>query len=73
MINLDKHIYEGWKVSDFIEELEPLVSMIMNNESFIRPFKDKETLKNWCKENQPYYKKEIPDVVEYFAEKYNIK
>ena len=28
---------------------------------------------NWCKDNQPYYKKPIPEVVAYLAQKYNIK
>ena len=72
-IDFDKHIYEGWKVRDFINELEPQVLMIMQGQSWKRPFKDRDDLKEWCMENQPYYKKYIPEVVNYFAQKYNIK
>ena len=30
---------------------------------------DEEEIKQWCKDNQPYYKKHIPEVVEYFWKK----
>lgn len=72
-VNLEKEVYEGWKVIDFIEELEPIVEMIMNNNSYQRPFLNKKELKEWCIDNQPYYKKYIPEVVTYFANKYDIK
>lgn len=64
-INLNKHIWEGWTVQDFINDLEIIINF--------QKFKDKTELKNWCMDNQPYYKKHIPDVVNYFAKKYNIK
>jgi hypothetical protein len=64
-----KHIWEGWIVQDFIDELEPQFNMIMNNNSWQKPFKTKEEIKNWCKENQPYYKKHIPEVTNYFIKK----
>lgn len=32
-INKDKHVWEGWTVGDFIEELEPVVAMIMDGQS----------------------------------------
>lgn len=72
-INKDKHVWEGWTVGDFIEELEPLVAMIMDGQSWIEPFKTKQELADWCKDNQPYYKKRIPGVVSYFARLYNLK
>ena len=71
-MNLNKHIWEGWTVKDFIDELNDIVEMIQNNDSHIEPFKTKEELKVWCMDNQPYYKKYIPEVVEYFAKKHNI-
>ena len=70
-VNLDKHVWEGWTVGAFVEELEPQFNMIMNGQSFIDPFKSKDELKKWCMDNQPYYKKHIPDVVNYFASKCN--
>lgn len=68
-VNLDKHIWEGWTVRAFIEDLEPIFNMIIRGQSHISPFKSKEELKKWCMDNQPYYKKHIPDVVNYFAQK----
>jgi hypothetical protein len=71
-INLEKHIWEGWTVGAFINELEPVMDMIMNKRSWQKPFTSKEEVKKWCMDNQPYYKKYIPDVVNYFVKKYNI-
>lgn len=68
-MNNDKHIWEGWTVQDFIDELEPSFNMIMNNNSWNKPFNSKQELKNWCKDNQPYYKKHIPGVYGYFLNK----
>ena len=73
MINYEKHIWEGWTVQDFINELEPVVDMIMNHNSWQQPFTTNEELKKWCVDNQPYYKRPIKDVIEYFAQKYNLK
>lgn len=67
-----KHISEGWKVQDFIDDLEPQVNQIYEGNSIHKPFKNRQELKKWCMENQPYYKKYIPDVVNYFANKHNI-
>tara|TARA_R110000868_G_scaffold379683_1_gene645594 strand:+ start:641 stop:835 length:195 start_codon:yes stop_codon:yes gene_type:complete len=64
-MNLDKHIWEGWTVQDFIDSLEVQIQYVT--------VKDKKELKEWCKDNQPYYKKHIPEVVNYFSKKYNIK
>lgn len=72
-INLEKHIWEGWRVIDFINELEPILDNIMKNHFGERIIKNKTDLKKWCIENQPYYKKYIPGVVNYFANEYNLK
>lgn len=71
-VNFEKHIYEGWTVGDFIDELEPLMDMIQNGNSYIKPMHTKAEIKKYTSENQPYYKKPIPDVVEYFCNKYGI-
>ena len=68
-MNLDRHIWEGWTVQDFIDDLEPQFNQIMGGQSWKDPFKSKEELKRWCMENQPYYKKYIPEVVTYFYNK----
>ena len=72
-MNMNKHIYEGWTVQDFVNELEPQFDMIMNGGSWQSPFKTRDEVKAWCMDNQPYYKKYIPEVVNYLAKKYNIK
>ena len=72
-MNFERHIWEGWRVRDFIESLELTVNMIMNGQSYIKPFQTKDELKQYCKNNQPYYKKHIPEVVAFFCKKYGIK
>lgn len=72
-IDYNKYIWEGWTVQDFIEALEDDISYIMADTSIIPPFKNKDELKKYCMENQPYYKRYIPEVIEHFANKYNIK
>lgn len=69
-INLDKEIWEGWTVRGFIKELQPELDAIMKGKAMIPPFESKLELKRWLREAQPYYKKEIPEVVEYFSRLY---
>lgn len=76
-MSLDKHIWEGWTVQDFVDELEPILNIKMRSGGGMfdnKPFlSTKSELKDWCKDNQPYYKKHIPQVVNYFAKKFNLK
>jgi hypothetical protein len=62
-VDYNKHIWEGWRVIDFINELEI--------EFQFRTFSNKEQLKKWVKDAQPYYKKHIPDVYNHFLNKVN--
>ena len=39
-MNRDKHIWEGWTVGDFIDDIEPIFNMCA-------PFMDKQSLKRW--------------------------
>ena len=71
-IDPDKHICEGLTVAYFIRELQPAADMIQADESWHKPFKNREEVKRWCMSNQPYYKKYIPDVVNYFCQRYQI-
>jgi len=64
-----KHIWEGWTVQNFIDDLEPTFNMIINSQSWKKTFKTKDEIKEWCKDNQPYYKKHIPEVYKYFVNK----
>lgn len=72
-MKMNKHIWEGWTASDFVDELAPTIKMIMEGGSWQTPFKTKKELAEWCKDNQPYYKKSIPLVNNYFAKLYNLK
>ena len=69
MLTNSKHIWEGWTVGDFINELEPIFTMIQNGKSYVKPFKERVDIKHWCISEQPYYKKYIPEVVDYFYSK----
>lgn len=68
-MNTNRHIWEGWMVQDFIDELEPSFNQIMSGQSFQKRFSSNDELKQWCKDNQPYYKKHIPEVFSYFKNK----
>ena len=46
-MNRDKHIWEGWTVGDFIDEVEITFNMCT-------PFHDKQSLKHWVAQEQPY-------------------
>ncbi len=70
-MNRDKHIWEGWTVGNFIDDIEPMFDTIQNGNDWglNTKFKTKSELKNWVKSNQPYYKKHIPEVYNYFLKK----
>ena len=61
-MNRDKHIWEGWTVGDFIDDIELTFDRCA-------PFMDKQSLKRWVAQEQPYYKKHIPEVYNYFLKK----
>lgn len=58
---MSRHIWEGWTVQDFIDELEVTFKF--------EKFNTKDEVKKWCKSHQPYYKKHIPEVANYFIKK----
>lgn len=64
-MNLDREIWEGWTPRDFIKELEPLfVSEMSRGNPSIKTVAD---VRRWTADNQPYYKKQVPEVVSYFS------
>jgi hypothetical protein len=72
-VNIERHVWEGWRVKDFIEDLAPQLNQIMSGKSYIEPFEYIDQLADWCTSNQPGYKRLIPEVVNYFADKYGIR
>jgi hypothetical protein len=65
-MNRDKHIWEGWTVGDFIDDIEVTFNYRSKYSNF---WKSKEDLKKWIISEQPYYKKHIPEVYNYFLQK----
>lgn len=65
----NKHVWEGWTVQNFIDDLEPMFELVMAGGSWQKPFQSKDELKKWCMDTQPYYKKHIPGVFNYFKQK----
>jgi hypothetical protein len=73
MENMNRNIFEGWTPQCFVDVLEPTVDMVMKGQSWWQPFKNKDELKTFLRDEQPYYKKDIPEVIKYFSKKYGIK
>ena len=73
MADMHRVIYEGWTPDRYIGHLEPQLDAIMRGASYIRPFTTKKEMVEWIKDNQPYYKKSIPEVNSYFAKRYKLK
>lgn len=67
-INFEKVIYEDWTVGDFIEELEPYFKEVQSGLAWHAPLRNREEVKLWCMDNQPYYKKYVKEVVDYFVQ-----
>ena len=71
----EKHIWEGWRVIDFINELEPTLDNIMDfnsGYSYHEPrFTSKAEIKDWVRNNLPYTTKALNEVTKYFVDKYN--
>lgn len=61
-VNFDKEIWEGWTVSDFIES----VQFVVLQKAITNQLHTKQELKDLLKDEQPYYKKHIPDVYNHF-------
>ena len=62
---------------DTIDQAVDKLSGIENKVEFVeekehKSFKSKNDLKDWCKSEQPYYKKHIPEVYNHFLQKANL-
>jgi hypothetical protein len=63
---MNRHIWEGWTVQDFINEVE------INFQNWPH-IDDPKKLKEEIRSAQPYYKKHIPEVYNYFKKLNNKK
>jgi hypothetical protein len=66
-------VWEGWTIQDFIDDLESQIDLIMLGESWLQPFRTRKELEEYTKDNQPYYKKTIPELNSYFARRYGLE
>lgn len=71
--NLQRVVWEGWTPQTFIDALSDEIAMIMSGESWRKPFNTKEEMVAYIVDNQPYYKKPIPEVNEYFVKLYSLE
>ena len=60
MGNLKRNIYEGWTPMDYIQELTPIFNCVRSQ------LKTRKDVITWCCDNQPFYKKQIPEVIAHF-------
>lgn len=72
-INYNKHIWEGWTVQSFVDDLTPMIKTVMEGGSWMPKCKSREEMKTLCMNHQPYYKKYIKEVVDHFSNLYNLK
>lgn len=72
-MNYNKEIYEGWTVGAIIEYISGPMDMILTGNSWQAAPTNKKELAALIVDLQPYIKKEVPEVVDYFSKKYNIK
>lgn len=73
MSNLHRDVWEGWTPQDFIDSLSVEISMIMTGESWRKPFKTAQEMTDYIPEHQPYYKKPIKEVNDYFVDLYGLR
>ena len=63
-INFEREVWEGWTVGDFIKWLElPWQYKKWDNPT-------RQEMSKWLRDEQPSYKKHIPEVVAYFWDRY---
>lgn len=67
---LDKDVWEGWTPRNFIDEIEWFVENDIEYEA--KPI-TRATISRITSYHQPYYKKPIKEVVDYFCKKHNIR
>ena len=72
-MDTSRHIWEGWTVRDFTKALQLQADMIMMGMSLRRPFQTRSELETGCRDNQPSYKPTIPEVGQFFSDRYGIK
>lgn len=73
MENLNRDVWDGWTPQKFIDALDLEIHTIMSGMSWIEPFTTKDEMAIYIRQHQPYYKKPIPEVNNYFAKLYGLE
>lgn len=71
-VDLKKEIMKGWTTGDFVRALMPEADAIMQGQGNRAPFLNRSDFAMWSAQRQPLTKKAIPEVVEFFAVRYNL-
>ena len=65
-MDMNREVWEGWTVKNYIEYMSAEISLIMDGVSFWHePFKTAKEMTDYIVDHQPYYKKPIPEVNSY--------
>lgn len=73
MDDLNRDVWDGWIPQKFIDALDLEIHTIMSGMSWIKPFTTKDEMAIYIRQHQPYYKKPIPEVNNYFAKLYGLE
>lgn len=65
-MDMDRNIYEGYTPRDFIRIIEP--EFVARHK--YEPFTNRKEVAEFCTSRQPFYGKQIPEVIKYFMDKY---
>lgn len=65
-MDMERNVYEGWTPIDYIKAIEP--EFVMRHME--KPFTTRKEVAEFCTDRQPYYKKQVPEVIKYFMDKY---
>ena len=71
-VDLKKEVMHGWTVGDFVRAILPEADAVMQGRGNRAPFLNRGDFAMWCSQRQPLTQKAIPEVVEFFAVRYNL-
>ena len=63
---------EGWTIEMLIKEIEWEFRLIMNGESWKKPFKTKQDVQDWVADRLPNHKGAVKKITNYFVNNYSL-
>ena len=61
-MNRDKHVWEGWTVGDFIDDIEPTFDMVNSGNAKNWSFPNKKAFKSWVADVQTHYRRNVKNL-----------